>query len=240
MSRRHRVIALLMFLQFNFVFALLMIGSLFQVQEIQSVKMALGFQTPTIVTVFFKIVFYFFRFEKMKEFWRKIRRLFNETKSGKDVLESNLKTCKKVAGIRFGFYTTTIVLGAISALKKKKPVMVLWKPPFEIGHDLNFYPHWIEESIGNLYSTMITSAMDMYPICLIIMLRGYLSFLEREFRNAKNKKDFVECIKLHVNITAAIREFQEIFSPVLFIHALAMTLVFGATLLISVSTVSFN
>jgi 7tm Odorant receptor len=234
-SRRHKQIAFCLFVFCHFIFGLRMVLPIYQIKENPSFIVQLSFQCPIIISLSVKMVFYFFNFGKMETFKTKMAKLFNNCDG--NFIEA-FKAAKTLSLLYFVPFLMLAFFGQTFSWFTRTPLHLYWKLPIVTDSDLYFKLLWIEETMGAFYNVIVSSAMDMYPFCITIMLREYLNKLNDNFRSVINREEFLKCVNKQRRIRDLVREFQDIFSPLFFIQALQMIISFGATLLILTSKVS--
>ena len=232
-STRHKIVALVIFVPFEFIYGSLM---LLTVDKLRT-NPELAFQLPFVMTVWVKMVYYYKNFEKIEKFKQNMTEHFEESDEN---FEQALFASKILSLL---YFTPFVLMGVFATLFSwfaRMNILLFWIPPIEMNENLWFILHFIEESVGIHYSIIISSAMDLFPFCIMIMLQSYFNKLNQKIKGITDKNQFIKCIKSHGKIKRLIQEFQEAFSPMIFIHGFMMVLLFCATLLILTSKVTKN
>jgi 7tm Odorant receptor len=237
-SRRHKQIAALMFILGEVIYGLLIFFAMFQVKDNPTYEMKVSFQSPYVMMFWLKIIHIFVNFEKMEKFKKKMSEVFNDCDDGN--FNEAFGAAKRLSLFYFLQYLFLTIIALIVSWSTRTRFIFFWKLPIDNGHDLFLYLHWFEEFIGVFYNVFLVSVMDMYPFCIMILLHEYLSKLTLKFRSATNKEEFFKCVNKQRRIKGLIQEFQDIFSPLLFIQAFTMIVCVCVFLLILTSTVSFQ
>jgi hypothetical protein len=232
--RRHRVIAFFLFLQGKL---LLMLASFFQESQNLSVFIVKIIQAPATISILCKFVYFFVNFDKVLEYKTK---LFNLLKASDDKAELKkvLRNCKLFSLVCFTPYMILVCLTSIGCFIFKSNVVSLWRPPIEMSQEFDFYLYYIIESIGNIYLMFISTTMDLFPICLMILLQSHLNALQKKFNLSIDKKSFLDCVKMHLEVKSFVDRFIDIFSPLILFQGCCMVIILCATLFILVFTVT--
>ena len=239
-SRTHKIFAFIFFIPFELTFgAELIFGSL-MILSSRGIRESSDFSFHLMalsngLEIWLKLIYFFRSFEKMKTFKRNMSKAFKE--SG-EIFDTALKSSSTLSLVYFIVYLSTGVFATTFSWFTKSTVILTWKPAVKIDEDLWFVLHFLYEAIGIFYNIVISSAMDLFPFCLMIMFQSYFKKLNKNIRNIKNKNDLVKCIESHKKIKALIKEFEGAFSPLILIRACMMVLLFGSTLMMITSVVS--
>lgn len=229
-SKRHKIIALIIFVPFEFIYGSLMVLTVNKL----GTNPELAFQLPFVMAIWVKMVLYYKGFEKIEKFKQNMTTIFEESEENFDQALFASKILSLV------YFTPFVLMGVIATTFSwfaRIKILLFWIPPVQMDENLWFILHWIEESVGIHYSIIISSAMDLYPFCIMIMLQSYFKKLNQKIKGIADKKQFIDCIQTHQKIKTLIQEFQETFSLLIFIHGFMMILLFCATLLILTSKV---
>lgn len=237
-SLTHKLLVLLLFIQFELFYGFLLIGSLFQEQKSATAFMTQAFQTPLMISFVLKAFYFFSKFSEVDNLNCIMSKLFDAEKSNK-IFDDALKFCKQLSLVYSTVYGFAVLFPPIAAFIIRSPLVVMWKPS-NVDAELFFYFHWIQESIGNIYLAIMCSATDLLPFCIMIMIQGYLLYLNKKLRTVKTNTELFECVEKSIEIRKVIAEFQRIFSPALFMQSAALVGSFCATLLIVTTDVSLK
>lgn len=235
-SIKHKIVALLAFLC-EIIYWILLIMANFQFKDHSEKFMELTFQTTFVVAICCKMIYYWCKFEKMESFKIKMCKLFNNCDGN---FIEGFKTAKVFSLLCSVSYLTLATIATVFSFTTKTNIVLLWRPPIVMDENLLFNLHWFEQTIGIFYGVTIFMVMDLYPSCIIIMLQAYLKKLNHKYGHAINREEFIKCVEMYNEIRTLVLEFQEIFSPLLFVQAFSMYISFCVTLLIMASNVSFR
>jgi 7tm Odorant receptor len=232
----HKIVAFICFIQFELFYGSLLFASLLQKQKSSTAFMTQTFQTPLMISFWCKTFYYFIKIDEVENFTGKMTKLFTDDKTI-ETFDNALKSAKRLSIVYSTVYALAVVFPPVAAFITRSPLVVMWKP-MSINADLFFYFHWVQESIGNIYFAVVSSTIDLFPFCVMIMLQGYLIDLNEKFKAAKTSEDLFECVDRRIKVNSVIAEFQRIFSPPLFMQASALVGSFCATMLIVTTNVS--
>ena len=233
-TKGHKIIVFVFHFTFEFIFGTLITLSIFEIRDSAEFAYHLLIFSHDI-GIWLKLIYFFRSSEKLDKFKNNMMKAFEEFD---DNFDKALKSSSRLSFVYVAVLVLLAVFSTTFAWFAKSKVLLFWKPPIELDEGTWFILHWIEETGGIYFNILISSVMDLYPLCIIIMLQSYFNKLNQKFSNIKYKKDFIECIEKQKKIKALIQEFEETFSPIIFIRAFMMTLLFGSTLMMLTSTVS--
>lgn len=234
-SKRHKIVAFLAFIPCELIYGLLMILPIFQFGQNSEFIVQFVFQSSFIVSIWVKMIYYFCNFKTMENFKIKMCELFDNCDGN---FVKAFKTSKMISLPTFVSFLTLGAFAAVFSFVTESKIIQFWTPPIAINAKLLFFLHWFEETIGIFYNVLVYTTMELYPFCIMIMFKAYLVKLNQKFRNARNKTEFLKCMKMHGDIKVLVSEFQDIFSPLLFVQAFSLLISFCVTLLITTSSVS--
>jgi hypothetical protein len=214
-----------------------MLASLFQESQNLSDFKAKIIQAPATISILCKFFYFFVNFDKVLEYKTK---LFNLLKASddKEKLTKAVRNCKLFSLAYFTPYMAIVWMISIGCFIFKSNVVSLWRPPIEMSQEFDFYIFYIIESFGNIYLIFISTTMDLFPICLMILMQAHLSSLKKKFKFAADQKSFLDCVKMHLEVKSFVDRFIDIFSPLFFFQASSMVVILCAVLFILVFTVT--
>jgi len=185
LSVKHRIAATFFYLFFGVFLWISITLSIFQLNGNE--VMVYFLFTPTVFGILLKTLKLFVSFKPIEDFFQFCDEIFS-AKEFQLYLDRAIKKALLLAKVQFIGYTFLQTIASLSSALERK----LSVPMMKIGDEKNwFWLYWFYESpIGGFYTTYLIAALNLLPICLLLIVHEYVKYMNDFLRTINGSNQY--------------------------------------------------
>lgn len=158
----------------------------------------------TSVSICLKAIITFKKMDKIMDLVAKIHDFIQANQLENDCMQTARKTALRLAAVHTLSTTFAVISAGVISIYQKKFIAPIYTFDF-MTHGTFFVVSWMYVALGAVYTTYLSTILDILPTICMIPLPGILQFLNVKIENLEmakkdHKRAIVKCLNLHGSI----------------------------------------